>query len=71
MKEKELKPMNMTIKRTDSNKQIFKMHYTTNMNYIDILQETFYHYDSIKSGFIENYHNYTKFIDSANATKIY
>ena len=42
------------------------------MDYFDIIKETFYHYDSGgKSGNITNYQNYTKFVASANATKIY
>ena len=71
MRDKELTPMNMTIDRNPWNEQVFKMKYSNTMNYIDIVKEMFYHYDSEKLGFMNDYANYTEFIGSANATKLF
>ena len=46
------------------------MVYSTKMNYIDVTKETMIHYDYATPE-IKTYEDYTKFVGSANATKIF
>ena len=64
----------MTINRTHGNTQYFLHKYSKNMDYLSILESSFYYHTSDDSSAVMELHNYASYLDfvrNANTTLLY